>query len=486
MSLFNLDNPIISSWQCWSGNIQCSATHKRWEAKELIAASDEFATSLKKSGVSAGDIVALVIGNHVGFPILLMAALKIHSTPLLIHIGTPKPELDQIIADAHVKWVAFDPFDDLARIQSIDYHQENEFSIESRKIILFKTQENTKAITTKYYGCILQPSSGTYGKPSICLRTPKSVIAEAMNYSKTMPFYNRSTIRITTNLNHAYAFGFGLMTSILTNSTLIMSPVFNPKKILLEETNKTSDILALVPPMLTHFNYLKETNNSYRLPKLVFISGSACDQHLKTEFEKCFDSKLFTNYGTTETGAISTNYHSQGELPGVGKSLCNVEIAIRNQMEYTAFGDNVGEVHVKSTSMMLMSAEGENDDAEYFFNTQDLGKLDENKNLSLIGRKKDIINVNGMKIDPMKIENALIKHPLIIDCSVYPGRSPQGNEMVLAAIQAKCRIDILELKQHCYNNLNKHFVPDTFYQLDKIPRTPSGKCLKTRLPHYKI
>lgn len=479
----NTSNEILTNWNQWLGGIQCETTNKLWNSNELIHLSHKIAHDLSTLGINAGDISAIIVGNNIAFPVLLMALLTIDSNPLLLHIGTPKTELDSLQSKISIKWLLLDSHDPQARIQTDKYSKKFELSIGPIKIALLQVCDELPPHQNIPAGSMLMPSSGTSGSAKICLRNPRCIIAEAENLIQSIPIYNNIRMRVTTNMNHAYAFGFGLMCCILSNSTLVLNQTFNPKKLLREETERPSDILAIVPPMIQPLLYLKEVESFYKLPKFIFTSGTACDQNLKKRLESAFQTKLFTNYGTTETGTISSTFNSTTNH-GVGMALNNVEIKISNQDQYCDLGKNIGEVWIKSTSMMQKYLEDPNYINDYF-NTKDLGTFDKEQHLHLIGRNSDIININGIKIDPLKIEAVLLKHAKIIDAAVYSGKAPDGNTIIFAAIRSHEKVDLTELKHYCYEHLNKNYVPDYFYLIDDIPRTPSGKCLKTKLPYFQ-
>lgn len=476
---------ILKYWDKWNGTICCGLTKKEWDAEELKELVGFMTEKLSAAGVEKKETVAFVLGNSVAFPVMLLACLQLGASPLLLHESTTNEELNKYCELMDLSWICHDFLGDLSKIEQQEFTgKKYSIGLHSINIKLFKLDNSNNCFSqeaTIYHG-----TSGTYGSPQLCLRSQEAAIAEAVNYTGTISCYDHSRIVITTPLNHAFAYGFGLMSSLVSNSSMVLDPIFNPKKVLREQLEKEADILMIVPPMAKSLIFLKKKNPSYKLPKYVFYAGTKCDDLLKKELEELYGIELYTIYGSTETGAISTSCTGDKDRMGVGKVLNNVSIKLVNQEKYSDFPEGSGEIRVKSTSMM----EGYLQDSHQltkddYFPTGDVGYFDEKNNLHLIGRVKDVININGLKIDPTEVENVLLEYENIIDAVVYPGRSSNGNEIVLASLESDdSELDLDELRSYCKRKLNSYKVPAIFHLIEKIPRTTSGKCLKIKLPGY--
>jgi fatty-acyl-CoA synthase len=157
-----------------------------------------------------------------------------------------------------------------------------------------------------------------------------------------------------------------------------------------------------------------------------------------------------------------------------------VTVSIANSGRYPELGPDVGEVCVRSTSMMAgylgTATTGEP------WHTGDLGRVLPDGDVELLGRLRDIINVGGSKVDPREVEEILHRHPAVRDAAVYAGRRADGSELVQAAICPRDAASAGELRRFCEQHLASHKVPQIIQFLDVIPRTPSGKCRRNELP----
>ena len=336
-------------------------------------------------------------------------------------------------------------------------------------------------------GALLHPTSGTYGHAQLCIRNQDVAVAEAVNFLQAIDCYNHSRVRITTPLSHAFGFGFGLVSALLSQSTLLLDKVFNPRRLLSNEQKKSSDIIALVPAMINILSRLGEAKN-LNLAPATFYAGAPCSDKKRIEFEQVFKTRLYAIYGTTETGAISTNY--QPNMPGnkgVGVPLPNVEISIRNQSNYLSLNSGVGEVWVRSRSYMqgYLNASVEADE-DAFFNTRDLGSVGDEGVLELVGRIKDMINIGGRKVDPAEVETVLNRIPHVMEAAVYSGVGNNGLEFVQAALQFAPGhiLDPESLTAICAEHLEGFKIPIRYHQVNTLPRSASGKCLKLHCPDW--
>jgi acyl-CoA synthetase (AMP-forming)/AMP-acid ligase II len=291
-------------------------------------------------------------------------------------------------------------------------------------------------------------------------------------------------VTITTPLTHAFAYGFGLMTSMLTDSTLVLDAVFNPKRLLRLEEENPSDILAIVPPMARTLADLVGRGPHRKMSRAVFYAGAALSEAAAKEFEAVCETRLSTILGTTETGAISTSYANEAEREGVGRPLAGVFVGLGNVEESGGLGGGVGQLMVRSTSMMQGYVPGLDPDRPVdLFETGDLAWIDGDDCIHIVGRARDVINLGGMKVDPTEVEAVIVSDEAVTDAAVYPGLLDDGSEFVQAAVSG-VNIDVDRLRALCLGELAAYKVPTTIHVVQEIPRSPSGKCLKIKCPDY--
>jgi long-chain acyl-CoA synthetase len=123
-----------------------------------------------------------------------------------------------------------------------------------------------------------------------------------------------------------------------------------------------------------------------------------------------------------------------------------------------------------------------------WFPTGDLGELDADGRLYVLGRIKEVINIGGMKVLPAEIESVLNAHPHVVESCAYPHSHPVRGEVpyvsiVLApgAVAGSAAEQVLA--QYCMRSLPAYAIPDQFNFVDCLPRTPSGKLIRREIAH---
>lgn len=121
----------------------------------------------------------------------------------------------------------------------------------------------------------------------------------------------------------------------------------------------------------------------------------------------------------------------------------------------------------------------------------DIGWVDEEGYLYLVGRTSEVMIVGGVNIYPAEVENVLLEHPLISDACVFGVPNDEYGEEIYAAVvcREKGVIDGLpraeefreEVMEHCRNHLAKYKLPRTIAFREEIPRDPNGKMYRKKL-----
>ncbi len=152
----------------------------------------------------------------------------------------------------------------------------------------------------------------------------------------------------------------------------------------------------------------------------------------------------------------------------------------------------IGEIGTRGALLMLgyfnnQTATENSFNASGWFMSGDLGRMDEQGNLQIVGRKKDLIIRGGHNIHPSRIENLAIKHPAVLKAAAYPVADQRLGERVCLAIIARdgAHIESDQLLTHLNEaGLSKYDMPEFFIRMDAFPLTASGKILKRELVEW--
>jgi long-chain acyl-CoA synthetase len=275
-------------------------------------------------------------------------------------------------------------------------------------------------------------------------------------------------------------------------ATLILLKQFQPKLILSSISTHKATFLPLVP---TIYSFLVDlySRGGYDVSSLhtCISGGAALPKALLKKVEEVLGITVIEGYGLTETSpVISVNTMKYGSVPGsVGPVLPNVEVKIIDDMGNPVAQGEVGEILVRGKTVMSgywkrIEETKETIQPDGWLKTGDLGHLDEKKRLYIsAGRKKDIIIRAGENVSPLAIENVLMGHPAPAEVAAVGIADERIGEKVKACVVLRDGANATEqeLKDFCRKNLPAFMTPDLIEFQESLPKTASGKIIKSQL-----
>ena len=163
----------------------------------------------------------------------------------------------------------------------------------------------------------------------------------------------------------------------------------------------------------------------------------------------------------------------------------NVEVHIIDEDGNKAGVDEVGEIAVKSPSMTRgyfgLPEETKKVFRDGYYFTGDLGRIDHNGFIYIVGRKTFFINISGNKVDPSEVENFLLRHPKVKEAVVLGVKESNGSEKVKAVLITDEGLQKKEILEFCKDEIAEYKIPRIIEFRDKLPRSPTGKVLREEL-----
>jgi acyl-CoA synthetase (AMP-forming)/AMP-acid ligase II len=200
-------------------------------------------------------------------------------------------------------------------------------------------------------------------------------------------------------------------------------------------------------------------------------------RHLKERF----GAPVLEAYGMTEAAhQMASNPLPPGtRKPGfVGKGT-GMDIVILDDQGHILAAGRQGEVSIRGNNVMhgyLNNPEAnESSFCNGYFRTGDQGVLDEDGNLMLTGRIKELINRGGEKISPLEVDAALLEHPAVAEAVSFAAPDAKYGEEVQAAVVLKGRATPAEIQAFCLKRLADFKVPKVIHITEAVPRTATGK-----------
>jgi long-chain acyl-CoA synthetase len=206
-------------------------------------------------------------------------------------------------------------------------------------------------------------------------------------------------------------------------------------------------------------------------------------------FEKKFGGRLMEGYGLTEASPVVSAHRLSGvrKLGSVGQPIPGVEVAILDDADRPVPTGELGEVCVRGPNVMLgyyrLAEETAKTLRNGWLHTGDVGRLDDDRFLYIVERKKDLIIRGGFNIYPREVEEVLYAHPHIAEAAVIGMHDALMGEEVLAFVALKpgTAADADEVIAFCQTRLAKFKCPKQVRFVDALPKSPIGKILRREL-----
>ena len=449
---------------------------RRLSLPQLDALADGLAVTLTKTGVIAGERVAVVASNRPEFVAALLAIWRLGATVVLISPAWKHEEVDHALGVTNPGHAVGDhPV--LAGLMPM-LHLD-------APIAPAEPTSGSSRPDNPRNDALLVFSSGTTGLPKAVRHTHASLDAAVRHWREALRLTSRDRIQVTTPPSHILGL-LNILTALRTGAWMRLHPRFDIDRMLRHIENDRITVEMAVAPIALAIASHPELE-SFDLSSLRFIMWGATpvSASIAETVTRRTGVGWVPAYGTTELPVIACNPLSGPRLDAVGRPVPGVDLRVVSlETGQPLCPGEVGEIQARSESLMAgyLPAEAT---AEVFrggwYRTGDVGWLDADGWLRITDRLKEMIKVRGFQVAPAEIETVLHGHPAVKDCAVFGVPDRINGEAVVAAVathapsnpavasELTARVDA---KLASYKRLSRVvFVTD-------IPRLPSGKVLR--------
>jgi acyl-CoA synthetase (AMP-forming)/AMP-acid ligase II len=256
-----------------------------------------------------------------------------------------------------------------------------------------------------------------------------------------------------------------------TNGTFLICNDINYRKIYQFFVSYSISIMYVPPVILfSLFDFFKMNNFkiNFNHKTIVVVSGASISQTRKLAIENEWNVRIIINYGTSETGLISTDLNAPYGYRPNSVGIPIVDISFLN-----------GEILVKGEGVIRNYFDQKESNAfiDGWYRTGDLGRIDDDGYLYIIGRIKELINIGGEKVSPNEIETLLSKHNNIQEVVVFPIKMEDHIEQVACAVVTKNseRLSLKELRSFLVKDIEPFKLPTILFHTNHIPKDDTSK-----------
>jgi fatty-acyl-CoA synthase len=481
---------------------------------QLEGRAASLAAALHELGIEEGDRIALNLPNWPEFIVSIFAAAKLGATVVPLNPRYTTHELQYMLRHSESAVVvtaeSWGGVDYLARFETfltslpdLQYvvsvgeedlwyddrvYQFSELlsSGEGREFPAPEVDPDEQLFAILY-------TSGTMGKPKGVSLTHTNLLSTAAAAAEGIGLEQDDVVFGLTTLFNIFGLAPGVLGTFLAGAALVLQEDQDPAKALETAERErvtvyhgvpTSFVMDLLEPSLRE--------RDLRSIRTGIVAGAPVAEDLVVRVQRELVPDLRIAYGLTETGSTITLTRAD-DPPGkrvatVGRPIEGVELKVLDLDGTPLPIESVGEVAVKGPGVMVgyyrQPSETQHAFTEDgFFLTGDLGMVDEEGYLHILGRRKEMIIRGGFNVYPREVEDRLHAHPAVLDVAVV-GLPHE----VLGEVACACIVPVEgaivtgeEIKEFCREVMADYKVPDIVRFLDSFPMTGSGKVRRVEL-----
>ena len=484
----------------------------RFTYRELARMADRIAVGLSRLGVGRGDIVACQLPNWWQFTLTYLACSRIGAVmnPLM-HIFRER-ELSFMLQHGEAKVViapqtfrGFDFEQMITALQPALPHLKHVVVVGGSGANSFdallsgpewEQQPDARAILTAHRPgpdevTQLIYTSGTTGEPKGVMHSANTVMANIIPYAERLHLGADDVVLMASPMAHQTGFMYGLIMPILLQASAVLQDVWEPTKaIALINAEKASFTMASTPFLTDLARTVADSGVAVPSLRTFLCAGAPIPGPLVEQARKALGAKIVSAWGMTENGAVTLtrleddderSFNTDGcPLPGVEIKVVDVDgnalppgepgkLLLRS---CSNFGGYLHRAHLNAT------------DADDWFDTGDLARIDERGYLRITGRSKDVIIRGGENIPVVEVESLLYRHPAIAMAAIVAYPDERLGERACAVVVPKPgqTIDLPGLVQFLKDQkIAVQYIPERLIVRDVMPATPSGKIQKFKL-----
>lgn len=328
-------------------------------------------------------------------------------------------------------------------------------------------------------------SSGTTGAPKGIVHTHANIMAEVDSMSRGYGARELTNHQLVLTLAHVSGLYRSLLMPFFTGGTVHFRRAFDPQTFWTDIQGEKIEFVQLVPSHIAILNGATAAPCGPLALRLVGTASAYLPPKEQLAFEQRFRVPLLQGYGLTECtcGITLNSLDAAKRRPGVaGMPLDVNQIKIVDHAGIEVEPGETGELHVKGPNVAtrFLGYEGPSFDRGWL-KTGDMGRIDHDGNITLLGRRANIINRGAYKIYALEVEEALRALPGIHDAAAIGIPHPLLGEDLVAFVTPRSGPTSFHLLGELRNKLASYKIPTRITALDSLPKNTMGKVVRDEL-----
>ncbi|MGA8257291.1 MAG: AMP-binding protein [Nocardioides sp.] len=466
--------------------------------RELQERADALAVGLTELAGSAPGSLAILCRNHRGIVDALIANSRLGGEALLLNTGFSGPQLADVMEREGAQVILYDEeFADVVSdararidglIEVLGWVDDLDATHPHPTIDALINAHSGQQVTPKPGSRVVLLTSGTTGTPKGARRAGGGP-DELAGMLERIPWRGEETVVVAAPMFHAWGFGQLVVGATMT-CTIVMRRRFDPEATLALVDEHRATGLGVVPVMLERIVDLPDdVLDRYSLKSLRFVSasGSRMRPDAVIAFMDRFGDVVHNSYNATEAGQISVAGPADlRHAPDTaGRAVRGTLLRVVDDEGHDVATGDVGRIVVHGASPFDGYTAGPSKEflGDYMV-SGDVGRLDAEGRLYVVGRDDDMIVSGGENVYPIEVEKTLGTHPDVREVVVIGVDDAKFGQRLAAYVVPVpgTTPDVDALRDHVRTSLAGYKVPRDIVMLDELPRNASGKVAIRELP----
>jgi fatty-acyl-CoA synthase len=475
---------------------------RRLNYRELNRRVNRLAGALQGLGLKSGDRISILAYNCLEFLETIMAAAKLSLILVPLNWRLTAAELSFILNDSGAETLLFDSelqqlvrgvMGNTALTQYVVFGEQEILEAKAYESLLAgqaQSEPPLEVMPTLDTAHIIMYTAGTTGKPKGAILSQGASFWNVLNLNLAMDFTSNDRNLVVLPMFHIGGIGLFTLPMLYNGGTAILQRTFDPVKTLAllreEKISLFFGVPAIFMALIQHPDFDADVFKNVRV---VMSGGAPLPVNLVKQYHEA-GIILRQGFGMSEAAPSIATLGKDLALKkagSIGRAVFHLDArVVDDDMNDVPTGD-VGELIIQGPNLLQSYWNRPEATQEAFsgdwFHTGDLARMDENGDLYIVERKKDMFISGGENVYPAEVENAIYELPQIAEAAVIGVDDEKWGEVGRAVVVLKKgqRLTTEAIIDHLKGRLAKYKLPKSVVFSDQLPRNAAGKVLKTVL-----
>jgi long-chain acyl-CoA synthetase len=481
----------------------------RWTWSELRGVVDGAATGLIAGGAERGDRIVIQVGASADFVAVYLAAWQAGLIVVPVNPAYTVDELEHILTDSGARILVTGSVVAVAAADRLiaDHPALDRVIVAARSgpdelptVTQLSAAGGSGALEPARDRCddevaVVLYTSGTSGRPKGAMLSNRALVANLAQLAALDPqlITAADTILVPLPLFHVFGLNAALGLGLYFGCTVVLAPTGDTTSTLATMAAEHVSVVVGAPLAFLHWAANPEFETGFSGVRFALSGSAPLPAELVSRYAE-IGVALFEGYGLTEAAPVVTiNLRPEPGQRGwaepkpgsIGRALPGVEVQLLDPDGDVVEPGDLGIVGVRGANLFQgywPDAAG-GPDADGWFLTGDLAVADDDGDLYLVGRRADLIVVNGFNVYPAEVESVFGRLPGVSEVAVVGVDDNEHSQLILAYVvpAAGAELDVDELLELAAHSLARFKLPSRVIEVARLPHTATGKVQKWRL-----